>query len=101
MCKGQMCGTIAVDIEWRVVCGRGGLSWLSEEQVVGVVEQGLERVGDDGLVRIAKVYTIGAEVATGGVNKIGCASVILVQGCKSRARKGTLQWFLGVEANVT
>ena len=74
-----MGGTFAVDVEWRVVCVRGGLSWLSEEQrIVGVVDQGLKRVGDDGLVCVAKVYTIGADVATGCVNKIGGASVIMV-----------------------
>ena len=39
MCKGEMDGTIAVDVEWRVVCVCGGLSWLAEEQrVISVVE---------------------------------------------------------------
>ena len=60
----------------------------------------MKRVGDDGLVCITKVDTIGADVATGCVNKVGGASVIMVQGCKSRARKCALQWFLGVEADV-
>ena len=86
-----MGGTIAADVEWCVVCVRGGLSWLSEEQgIVSVVEQCLKRVGDDGLVCITKVDTIGADVATGCVNKIGGASVIMMQGCKSRARKCAL-----------
>ena len=39
MCKGEMGGPIAADVEWRLVCVRGGLSWLSEEQgVVSVVK---------------------------------------------------------------
>ena len=55
----------------------------------------MKRVGDDGLVCVAKVYTIGADVATGCVNKIGCACVILVHGYESCAREGTLEWFIG------
>ena len=50
----------------------------------------MKRVGDDGLVCITKVDTICADVATGCVNKIWGASVIVVQGCKSRARKCAL-----------
>ena len=92
-----MGGTVTTDVKECRVFVRVGLIWLSEEKgVVGVEEEGLEGVSDNRLISIAKVYAISADVATGCVNKIGCACVILVHGYESCAREGTLEWFIGV-----
>ena len=63
-------------VVWWGVAGRprrGG-------RLVMVMEECLQEVGEDGLIRIAKVNAVGAEVDGGGVNEIGGAGVVGVHG---------------------
>ena len=58
---------------WLVGLGGGG-------RLVMVMEECLQEVGEDGLIRIAKVNAVGAEVDGGGVNEIGGAGMVGVHG---------------------
>ena len=94
-------GTITADVEGCRVFVCVGLLRLSvENRCVGVVEKGLEGVGDNWLIGIAKMYDIGDDVATGCVNEVGCAYVILVHGGQSCTREGNLERCIVVETDV-
>ena len=54
----------------------------------------MEKVSANGLISIAKVYTISDDVATSCVNEIGGTRVIVVHGGEG------LKWFVGVETDV-
>ena len=65
-----------------------------------MMQEGLESVGDNGLISIAKIYAISAHVATVGMNEIVGARVILTHGGQSCARECTLKWLAEVETDV-
>ena len=60
----------------------------------------MKSVSDNGLICIAMVYAIIADVVTGLVNEIGGARVIVVQGGEPSARECALKWFVGVWTNI-
>ena len=51
----------------------------------------MDSVSDNRLISIVKVYVIRADVATGCVNEIGDAYVVLVHGGESCGREYTLE----------
>ena len=65
-----------------------------------MVEKCLEEIVDNGLVDIAKVDAIYAQIDTGYVGEVEGVIVILVHSNQPHARERTLQWFCGVEEDV-
>ena len=65
-----------------------------------VMEECLQEVGKDGLIGVAKVNAVGAEVDGGGVNEVWGAGVVGMHGRQSCARKSALEWRSGIEPDV-
>lgn len=92
--KSDIWGVVACDSSGIQVVQCGTIEEATQEGgVIGVMQQCLEKVGDNRLVGISEVNTIGTDVYSGRVNDAGCISVITLQGDKSSSRECTFQEF--------